>query len=58
MTTCKTCGSPTYVDFRNRVTRCRGCDQVECRCAPVPVWLQRAKASRYGLAKDLSGAAA
>lgn len=63
--TCSHCGNPAHLDFSDRTERCNPCHRsmAFCRCEPVtvqriPLWLQRAREKRSGLAKDLSGAAA
>jgi hypothetical protein len=59
---CRVCHNPTHLVSGS--VRCNGCDHSPafCRCQSVaqfiPVWMRRARESRYGLAKDFSGQAA
>lgn len=65
MTTCRTCGDVTHIDFPTGREKCNGCERAPlfCRCEPVqrahvPVWLQRAQERPSGLARDMTGVAA
>ena len=55
---CSVCGADTILDERSHRRVCSGCNRgpamCSCRRAEVPIWLQRARASRYGLSKDMT----
>ena len=60
--TCHRCGGTTHHDVRDAREHCDTCNRVPafCRCAISadrrPLWLERARERRGGLAKDLTAA--